>query len=196
MKSSSRYFMFLCFVLTLVMLAACSNNENEKVNEITLKEKDQLSTIKYETFKNALSIDILKNFTPDGFTLNGNSVEMRDITIIDPELSFNKRQHITVDGTATEDSTQQAFYYDNKDKSIQLLLTIVYTNKDLGNDILQYQVNSGYEGFNETLGSKSDMIILSYKNLIVGMHQTATNKVDLDITQSATKKLIKKLKKY
>jgi len=59
---------------------------------------------------------------------------------------------------------------------------------------MQYQSSDGYKGLNQKLSNQSDLIIISYKNILISVQQNALYKVDPDTTQEAAKQVIHELK--
>lgn len=167
-----------------------TSNSNHKTNQT---QKNIMSYQQYENlFKHMNDKLKIKNFQLKESTLGP------DVTIIDKELSFNKRDWLTIDGTKddlTPKSTQETLYFEDKKQTTLLSISFAYTNNYVGEDMLQYQVPSGYTKINQELANKSDLILLSYKNIVISIQQNNSSKVDYETTKLATKMVIDELLK-
>ncbi|MCK2157711.1 hypothetical protein [Exiguobacterium sp. 17-1] len=117
-----------------------------------------------------------------------------DFTIIDRELSFGKRKWLTVDGTSDSSSSQESLYFEDEKQTTQLSIHFAFTDHYIGEDMVQYPSNSGYNKLNQKLANKSDLIIISYKNIVISVQQNTLGKIDPETTQLAVKRIINELK--
>lgn len=168
-----------------------SNNTNQK----TTKNHDEpvLNHRQFEMLFNHMNSNLkIQNFKLKASTLGP------DVTAIDRELSFNSREWLTVDGTANDTnpkSTQETLYFEDNEQITQLSIHFAYTDNYIGDDMVQYQISSGYDELNQQISNKSDLIIISYKNLIISFQQNTLNEVDIEITKLAVRNVINELKK-
>lgn len=107
-----------------------------------------------------------------------------DFTAVDQSLSFGKRRWLTVDGTIDTPSTQETLYFENQKQDTQLAIHFAYTDRYIGNDLVQYQSNGDY----------GELLIISYKNILITVQHNSLQKVDSDTTQEAAKQVIQELK--
>jgi len=121
----------------------------------------------------------------DQFQLKASTVG-DDFTVVDRALSFGKRRWLTVDGTIDSGSTQESLYFENKKQDTQLAIHFAYTDRYIGNDLIQYQSN----------GSYGELITISYKNILISVQQNTLNKVDPDTTQQVVQQVIDELENY
>lgn len=129
----------------------------------------------------------------DQFQLQASTIGS-DFTAVDRSLSFGKRRWLTVDGTIDTPSTQETLYFENQKQDTRLAIHLTYIDRYIGNDVMQYQSSDGYKGLNQKLSNQSDLIIISYKNILISVQQNALYKVDPDTTQEAAKQVIHELK--
>ncbi len=129
----------------------------------------------------------------DQFQLQASTIGS-DFTAVDRSLSFGGRRWLTVDGTIDTPSTQETLYFENQKQDTRLAIHFTYTDRYIGNDVMQYQSSEGYKGLNQKLSNQSDLIIISYKNILISVQQNALYKVDPDTTQEAAKQVIHELK--
>ncbi|KOP28845.1 hypothetical protein ADM98_07860 [Exiguobacterium sp. BMC-KP] len=119
-----------------------------------------------------------------------------DFTVVDRALSFGKRRWLTVDGTIDSGSTQESLYFENKNQDTQVSVHFAYTDQYIGNDMLQYQSNDENKELNQELSNRSDLIMISFKNIIITVQQHSLNKVDPDTTQRVAQQMIDELENY
>jgi len=131
----------------------------------------------------------------DRFQLKASTVG-DDFTVVDRALSFGKRRWLTVDGTIDSGSTQESLYFENKKQDTQLVIHFAYTDRYIGNDMIQYQSNDGNKELNQELSNRSDLIMISFKNIIITVEQNTLEKVDPDTTQRAVQQVINELENY
>ena len=131
----------------------------------------------------------------DHFQLKASTVG-DDFTVVDRALSFGKRRWLTVDGTIDSGSTQESLYFENKKQDTQLVLHFAYTDRYIGNDMIQYQSNDGNKELNQELSNRSDLIMISFKNIIITVEQNTLNKVDPDTTLQVVQQVIDELENY
>lgn len=109
---------------------------------------------------------------------------------IDKDLTFNKRNWITITGNSYQ-STQDTIFFESKDKNTLVTVNFAYTSNFIGNDIVFYIPSTNEDSINSNLKNLTDFMVISYKNLIINIHQTSSIVVDKDITKSFTRELEK-----
>ncbi|WP_313351867.1 hypothetical protein, partial [Exiguobacterium sp.] len=86
----------------------------------------------------------------DQFQLQASTIGS-DFTAVDRSLSFGERRWLTVDGTIDTPSTQETLYFENQKQDTRLAIHFTYTDRYIGNDVMQYQSSEGYKGLNQKL---------------------------------------------
>ncbi|WP_215142231.1 hypothetical protein [Exiguobacterium qingdaonense] len=186
MKLKNILVVFLC----TFFIGGCSDNsitpkQNLKIVETTSSEQETTETqdrpvLNHRQFENLFN-HMNSNLKIQNFKLKASTLG-DDVTAIDKKLSFNKREWLTVDGTmdgTNLKSTQETLYFEDKDQTTQLSIHFAYTENYIGNDMVQYQINSGYNELNQKISNKSDLMIISYKNLIISVQQNTVNYLPL-----------------
>lgn len=153
-----------------------TTHTNQKTNQT---KHPILNPVQYEKLFKHMN----EHLKMDQFQLKGSTIGA-DFTAVDQSLSFGKRRWLTVDGTIDTPSTQETLYFENQKQDTQLAIHFAYTDRYIGNDLVQYQSNGGY----------GELIIISYKNILISVQQNSLNKVDSDTTQEAAKQVIQELK--
>lgn len=177
---------------SVFLIAGCTDEavmtEQKKVEVKTTTHTNQktnqtkhpiLNPVQYEKLFKHMN----EHLKMDQFQLKGSTIGA-DFTAVDQSLSFGKRRWLTVDGTIDTPSTQETLYFENQKQDTQLAIHFAYTDRYIGNDLVQYQSNGGY----------GELIIISYKNILISVQQNSLNKVDSDTTQEAAKQVIQELK--
>ncbi|WP_202078852.1 hypothetical protein [Caldalkalibacillus salinus] len=160
-----------------------------------LQEDHSNEFITYEEYQNLFN-KMKKELSIPRYALEKSTPD-DELTIIDEEISFGERKYITKDGEFTGiglQSTQKILFYQNNEGNRLLTLTIAYTPSMMSNDIVYYNMISGYN-IDEALTNKADLITLSYKNLIISILQTALDERDMNDTIEATKEIVDFLEK-
>lgn len=153
-----------------------TTHTNQKTNQT---KHHNLNPVQYERLFKHMN----EHLKMDQFQLKESTIGA-DFTAVDQSLSFGKRRWLTVDGTIDTPSTQETLYFENQKQDTQLAIHFAYTDRYIGNDLVQYQSNGGY----------GELIIISYKNILISVQQNSLNKVDSDTTQEAAKQVIQELK--
>lgn len=155
-----------------------ATHTNQKIDE---KQHQVLRHEQYEKLFEYMN----QHVKIDQFQLKASTVG-DDFTVVDRALSFGKRRWLTVDGTIDSGSTQESLYFENKKQDTQLAIHFAYTDRYIGNDLIQYQSN----------GSYGELITISYKNILISVQQNTLNKVDPDTTQRVVQQVIDELENY
>jgi len=155
-----------------------ATHTNQKIDE---KQRQVLTHGQYEKLFEYMN----QHVKIDQFQLKASTVG-DDFTVVDRALSFGKRRWLTVDGTIDSGSTQESLYFENKKQDTQLAIHFAYTDRYIGNDLIQYQSN----------GSYGELITISYKNILISVQQNTLNKVDPDTTQRVVQQVIDELENY
>lgn len=173
---------------SVFLFAGCTDEavttEQKKVEVKTTTHTNQtkhliLNPVQYEKLFN----DMNEHLKMDQFQLKRSTIGA-DFTAVDQSLSFGKRRWLTVDGTIDTPSTQETLYFENQKQDTQLAIHFAYTDRYIGNDLVQYQSNGDY----------GELLIISYKNILITVQQNALQKVDSNTTQEAAKQVIQELK--
>ncbi len=193
----------LILLSSTFLIAGCTDNSVEHKPKVEVSKVSNSNHKKNHTQNNVMSYQQFENlFKHMNDKLKIKNFQLKestlgpDVTIIDKELSFNKRNWLTVDGTKddlTPKSTQETLYFEDKEQTTLLSINFAYTKNYVGEDMLQYQIPSGYNKINQKIANKSDLILLSYKNIVISIQQNSSDKVDYDTTKFATKMVIDNL---
>ena len=195
---------YLILLSSTFLIAGCTDNAVENKSKVAISKVNHSSQKSNPTQANIMSYQKFENlFKHMNDKLKIKNFQLKestlgpDVTIIDKELSFNKRNWLTINGTKDDlapKSTQETLYFEDKDQTTLLSISFAYTKNYVGEDMLQYQVPSGYDNINQKLANKSDLILLSYKNIVISIQQNNSDKVNYDTTKFATKMVINELK--
>lgn len=184
----------------LYLQIAYPSNETEFVPlevtepyEQTQTNDDRLSYQTYQTLTERVQDDL----NIDGYVFKDTSADIPTATRVNQNLSFGKREWLTRSGDfdAPIEPTQERYFYENEDSSRLLIITIAYTDSHIGNDLIAYNISSGYD-INEDL-VHSESMILSYKNLVIHVAQnSATPLGEMADTDQAALAVTKYLEQY
>ena len=177
---------------SVFLIAGCTDEtvttEQKKVEVKTTTHTNQktnqtkhpiLNPVQYEKLFKHMNEHLKMN----QFQLKGSTIGA-DFTAVDQSLSFGKRRWLTLDGTIDTPSTQETLYFENQKQDTQLAIHFAYTDRYIGNDLVQYQSNGDY----------GELLIISYKNILITVQHNSLQKVDSDTTQEAAKQVIQELK--
>lgn len=177
---------------SVFLIAGCTDEavmtEQKKVEVKTTTHTNQktnqtkhpiLNPVQYERLFKHMNEHLKMN----QFQLKGSTIGA-DFTAVDQSLSFGKRRWLTVDGTIDTPSTQETLYFENQKQDTRLAIHFAYTDRYIGNDLVQYQSNGDY----------GELLIISYKNILITVQHNSIQKVDSDTTQEAAKQVIQELK--
>ena len=189
-----------CVLAGAVVLAGCEEPQKDVQKEVTAASaahaEEKAEILSYEEYSE-LFLSMTENFEIPGYTLLNSSTDT-DIIMIDKEISFNKREYLTLDGTYDNKSqvqtSQESLFFGSEDGKTTLIITLAYTDAAIGEDIVSYVSTGGY-GLPEEVIQKSDLITLSYKNLIISILQSAETAVVEEDTTLAAEKLVEFLEK-
>ena len=176
---------------SVFLIAGCTDEavttEQKKVVKTTTHTDQKTNQTKYPILNPVQYEKLFKHMDEhlkmDQFQLKGSTIGA-DFTAVDQSLSFGKRRWLTVDGTIDTPSTQETLYFENQKQDTQLAIHFAYTDRYIGNDLIQYQSNGDY----------GELLIISYKNILISVQQNSLQKVDSDTTQEAAKQVIHELK--
>ncbi|MDG4655447.1 hypothetical protein P6P90_04230 [Ectobacillus antri] len=194
----------ICSVSTSCISAGAEKNESKdnvvKQKGVECKEgtvnKNEGGVISFEEYRKLFE-QLNDSIKVDGYTLKASSLGP-DVTAIDKDLSFGKREWITIDGKMNNtepESTQEMLFFENARGTSQITITVGYTDNYIAEDLLIYPTNRGYDELNRELADKTDSIVVAYKNILISVQHVATEKADMVATQSALREVIKNLKK-
>lgn len=202
-------FLFFSFFITIFLISACdskvekdTNSQSGVSNETKEKDLESVTDIQgisklaleenlsFQQFSELFE-NLSSNLNIPGYKLE-NSTLGDDLTMIDKEISFNKREYLTIDGNYSPtniESSQETLFYLNDDSDRAIIVTLAFTESNIGNDIILYNITNEY-GLPEEITEKNDLITLSYKNLIISILQSAKSSVELKDTQKSAKSIV------
>jgi hypothetical protein len=188
----------ICLFIVSLMLVGCSKEtlypNSKMIDAATQVTNDMLSYEEYEK----LFEYIVKSFKVDGLVIKASTLG-ENLTILDKDLSFNKRTHLTLDGSFSQviaKPTDEYIILENKDQSKQVTIGMFFTNSYLGNDLIGWPTNAGFGNLNEHLANGTNYAVLSYKNLIITVHQSSTDKIYIELTKTSIRSIINELNEY
>jgi hypothetical protein len=183
-------------LIVLTSLTGCWNNPIERSPASVPSNKAVAETgnkTSYEDYTKFLD-DFTNNIAIEGFRL---IPPIKTIFLIERDLTFNKKDTITLGGGQSDfNPTQQLFIFENPDKSVQLYVRIAYTNVDMGNNLVSWEVPSGHAGVDQELISRTDMATYTYRNLIITVTQNSKTNAEFDQTKEAVRSVLGILEKY
>lgn len=192
MKSKKYIIIVLC-VLSLTLIS-CSKKQTDSIKTSTS------TTINETTLKNALTYDqyedlfnyVVSNLKIEDFKLKGSTIG-DNVTIVEEDLTFNKRKYLTLDGSFNGSGakpTDEEFIFENEKQDCQISVGMYFVNEFLGNDLIGWSTNSGFSSINLNLAKQTDYMIMSYKNCIITIHQSANNEANPEITKKFSRFII------
>lgn len=185
----------ICVLLLLFTINRKGHSYNNKTNNYSIKDNNhKLTWDEYQLlFKYIVNNINIKGLELKASTLGDN------ITAVDKELTFNKRQFLTIDGTFDNSSmkpTEEQIILEDDSQGKQFTISILYTDNYIDENLIGYPSNVGFDNLNETLVKKATYSILTYKNLVIVIHQISIDKYDLDLMYGAMKSLVDLLIEY
>ncbi len=183
---------FLVILSSAFLIAGCTDDAVTSKPKTANKKVTVTNQIMNHDQFEQLFAHMNEHLKIDQFQLKA-STRGSDFTIIDKELSFGKRKWLTVDGTSDGASTQESLYFEDKKQTTQLSVHFAYTDHYIGEDMIQYSSSSGYDKLNQKLANQSDLILISYKNLVISVQQNKLSKVNPKTIKLAVEQVIKEL---
>lgn len=195
------YKMLIILSTICILLVGCSNSDSKiaesriKIGDTTIDNtKKILSYAEYQTLFEALKSNLkISNFELKTGTFTS------DLTIVDKDLTYNKRQYLTLNGeldTGEPKTTQELLIFENENQSTQISIRIAYTQNYIGEDIIDWSMLTGLSNINEKLSEMSDIVTFSYKNIVFIIYQISETKKDIDITKETIRNIQNITSKY
>lgn len=194
-KNKKKIFIFLIILaLIVILLTLLKNNfKTPKVVSINKNAEIILTYDEYEAiFKYLVENLDVRNLELKASTLGDN------VTLVNKELTFNKREYLTIDGTIDNDikPTDEQLVLESNDGKKNITIAILYTNNFMESNLVGYVNNKGFDNLNEQLVNGSLFATLTFKNLIINVNQVAIDKFDIDLTNEILQSIIETLKKF
>lgn len=187
--------LLLMLILSIVLLVtSCNSKENEPSTTSLNEQKNQVEetshtmekenskenkTLSYEVYRDLYEL-IKKNLKVEGFKQIYNS-DGKTLVAASRHLTFNKRDSMSLIGEDFK-TTQDTIFFESKDKNTLVSINIAYTSNYIGNDMVFFMPSVNDDLINSDLKNLTDFMIISYKNLIIDIHQTSKTVADTDIT--------------
>ncbi len=141
-------------------------------------------SLSYEEFE-TLFHEIKDHLKVEGYEVKSSTTGI-DLTVVDKDLTFGSRDWLTVDGEFHMDngsqSTQNSIFLENEQSSKLISVVIAYTESYMGEDMVYYLIDNDYP-INQNLAQTTDLVTISYKNLIITVLQTADSQAENEETQ-------------
>lgn len=179
----------ILLIIILFVISGCSKTNTPATNTNELISYSEYEKL-FETIVNKIDINA---FEVKANTLGDNASK------VGMEVTFGKREYLTKSGnlnTNNIEPTEEHIVLENKNQSNQITIGVFYNENYIGNDLLGWTNNYGFNDLNEKLVQNANFAVLSYKNLIILIHQNATDKAEINITRDALKNIIKILQEY
>lgn len=119
-----------------------------------------------------------------------------NVTAVDRELTFDKRESLTLVGELSTKTTEEQIILEDANQTKQFTITVMYTDNYIGENMIGYPTNEGFNNLNGTLVNKATYSIFTYKNLVIVVHQVSIDKYDTDLMYSAMKSVVDLLVEY
>lgn len=203
MKRKKYAIIILC-VLSLTLIS-CSKKQTDTIKtSVSNTAKENISnetvsknTLTYEQYEDLFNY-MVSNIKIEGFKLKGSTIG-DNVTIVEKDLTFDKRKYLTLDGNFTGSEpkpTDEEFIFENEKQDCQISIGMYFANDSLGNDLIGWSTNLGFNDINMNLAKQTDYMIMSYKNCIITIHQSASNEANDEITKKFSRSIIGLLKEF
>lgn len=179
-------------VLTpVVLLAGCLNNgqTQEKIPSNTVA----LSKLTYDQYRK-LYKDMSTELNLSGVHKVEDFTQLGYVVIVEPELTFGKRNVLTRTGEQTVETTQSKITYEGED--VAVYIDLIYLEQSLSNDMVFIETDT--EHFKElNFDERFQETILSYKNTLirVGVYSTSEKPIPDGMLNDFGKSIVSYLKK-
>ncbi|KMK75788.1 hypothetical protein [Alkalihalobacillus pseudalcaliphilus] len=190
---------FIVILLVVMFVPGCVNDGtfrgNEVIEDHTQQNKSNdrepsnsnseiKKSLSYEEFE-TLFHEIKDHLKVEGYEVKSSTTGI-DLTVVDKDLTFGSRDWLTVDGEFHMDngsqSTQNSIFLENEQSSKLISVVIAYTESYMGEDMVYYLIDNDYP-INQNLAQTTDLVTISYKNLIITVLQTADSQAENEETQ-------------
>ena len=164
-----------------------SKPSSRVINE-NVKKEEIVSYDKYEEFFDY----VIKNINVEGFEIVADTLG-NNLTVIDKELSFGNRESLTVRGDLNmnlSQPTEEILILEDKDKKNQITISMIYTKKNIDNDLISYIANNDFEQLNKDLADKYGITTTTFKNLVFTIVNVSEEKIEYNQINKINKELI------
>ncbi|MDP4144904.1 MAG: hypothetical protein Q8936_10565 [Bacillota bacterium] len=197
MKFNKKIIILIIISAALVSILVSIYAKYKPANIVKTVDNSNSKILSYNDYERLFN-NMVDNFKVPGFEVKASTLG-DNVTVIDKELSFDKRQYLTLDGTLNSSGTKptdEQFTLEDKAQSKQITIGIFYTNSYIGNDLLGWPNNDGFANLNKSLSDKCSYSVLTYKNLVILIHQSSVDKADINLMNETIKSLILVLKNF
>lgn len=166
MEIKMRKRLFFCLLLIMIlMFSSCASKSNPED-----KSADFMEYKDFTSFFNNMNQDLkLSNYE----NLGGN--EGVELVYIDAQLSFGKRNYLTLDNKQSNLPTQQRIEYMANNGKSMAVIDLIYLETTLNNDLIFRSNPLSDNGENEFIRKTFAENIISYKNILVKISLFATD---------------------
>ncbi|WP_059050328.1 hypothetical protein [Paenibacillus senegalimassiliensis] len=188
-------FLISCLLIS-ISLTGCWGKSNVDSPQVSVPSTSVIGTGDLPDYDDFLKLmeDFKNNIAIDGFSL---IPPVKTIFLIERDFTFDKKDTITLGGGSGDfNPTQQLFIFEKEDKSVQFYVRFSYTEIDMGNNLVAWEIPVGYENADAELLNRTDMATYTYRNLIVTITQNAKTKADNKTTKEVVKSVLKILDNY
>lgn len=177
------------------------NEQTEEIAGLSLEEEESTNGIDKDRIIHSIEEPVisfdeyvalfedLKTLSIPGFSLNEEiSFLSNGVRVIEPYLSFGRRQFLTLDGemdSSKDHSTERVLYFDSGSK--RLALSLIYTKTNLENDFL----GSDWLVFTEK--NQSNSFLISFHNLLILTTFLDDEEVDLEEINTTHRTILNQL---
>ncbi|MGX8796146.1 hypothetical protein ACR6HW_08710 [Fusibacter sp. JL298sf-3] len=159
----------VCVVVTACVLI-CAFLRRPQASAVTVSWSEYQDLFEY----------VVDHFEVDGLEVKA-STKGRNVVAMDAYAPLDNRRFLTLSGGldgATPQTTLEQFVVEDAAQSVQVTFSLIYTTTPLGNDILAYTTNDGFDTLDAVLKRRSTAVLGTYENLLFMVSQTALSEVD------------------
>lgn len=179
-----------CFVLLIQQYTLVESKHNELQVEQEVEQEAEQPDITFVQY-----LDLFNDFKDLSFSKYQLNTKFSFLTpgarAIEPNLSFDKRQFLTLNGEmefGEDTSTERVLYFDSKQK--RLAVSMIFTDTNIGNDFL------GSDWLLFTEENLSNTTLISFHNILILITLESNEVIDLVEINELNSIIVEKLKSY
>lgn len=161
MKKTTKLIAIIASILILFATIGCKSNivESPETNITSSPESNILS---YDQYVNLITqFQNNMEFKDVTMLLTDSTIDDPTVIAVDENISFNKKKYLSA-GNEAEMSTQNFLFYEDEKNNLELIMSWIYTENDLGNNLLYLKPN--------VIGNTNDYnYLVSYKNILISL---------------------------
>lgn len=165
----------IAMLLMVSFMVGCGIKDNQKNGNKSTEEM-------YEQYK-VITSSVEKNFKFSNYEMKETTTKIDNIRIIERDVSFDKKELLTVTGTMDSGETQDKLVYVSDRKYIEV--DVIFSEINIGNQILYYDSVSEILIDNKMIKNYRELMF-SYKNVIFKVRFISNDLEDSDIIELNT----------